>query len=88
MGNWDHDQCSGYGKYFYYNGDINDGQWTNHFRHGPGIHIYGDTGIKWQGSWHNGIRVMATPETQASMVRVVDALTAHIALHCFFNIIV
>jgi len=48
----------GYGRYYYYNGDIYDGAWQNHVRHGLGTYTYGDSGGQWTGTWNNGIRVV------------------------------
>ena len=57
-GGWELDKRVGYGRYYYYNGDIYDGTWQNHVRHGHGTYTYGDSGAQWTGSWNNGIRVV------------------------------
>jgi len=63
----------GYGRYFYYNGDVYDGTWQNHVRHGHGTYTYGDSGVQWTGTWNNGIRVVdsgAIASTINDIVRV------------------
>ena len=57
-GGWEQDKRVGYGRYYYYNGDIYDGPWQNHVRHGHGTYTYGDSGVQWTGTWNNGIRVV------------------------------
>ena len=58
IGGWEQDKRVGYGRYYYYNGDVYDGTWQNHVRHGHGTYTYGDSGAQWTGTWNNGIRVV------------------------------
>ena len=43
-GSWVDDQRCGFGKYYYVNGDIYEGEWQNHVRHGQGTYTYAETG--------------------------------------------
>lgn len=43
-GSWVDDQRCGFGKYYYINGDIYEGEWQNHVRHGQGTYTYAETG--------------------------------------------
>lgn len=63
-GAWENDQRHGIGKYYYFNGDVYDGSWQNHVRHGHGEYTYGDSGIKWTGTWNNGVRVTDVNQVQ------------------------
>ena len=47
-GSWVDDQRSGFGKHYYVNGDIYEGEWQNHVRHGQGVYTYAETGKKVQ----------------------------------------
>lgn len=53
-GSWAEDQRSGFGKYYYVNGDTYEGEWQNHVRHGKGTYFYAATGSKYCGLWNNG----------------------------------
>ena len=55
-GSWVDDQRCGTGKYYYINGDIYDGEWQNHVRHGQGVYYYSETGTKYMGTWKEGKR--------------------------------
>jgi len=58
LGSWVNDQRVGFGIYYYYNGDIYEGEWFNHVRHGVGTYTYGETGVKYYGTWIEGKRVI------------------------------
>jgi radial spoke head protein 1 len=55
-GSWVDDQRCGSGKYYYVNGDIYDGEWQRHVRHGQGNYHYKETGSKYVGTWKEGKR--------------------------------
>ena len=55
-GSWTDDQRCGSGKFYYVNGDIYDGEWSAHVRHGLGSYTYADTGSRYVGRWKNGQR--------------------------------
>jgi len=55
-GSWADDQRCGSGKFYYVNGDIYDGEWNSHVRHGLGSYTYADTGSRYVGMWKNGQR--------------------------------
>ena len=38
------------------NGDTYEGEWKNHKRHGRGTYTFVDLGVKYCGSWKDGIR--------------------------------
>jgi len=48
---------NGRGRYRYVNGDIYDGEWLSHVRHGSGQYTYAANGIVYSGTWENGRRV-------------------------------
>jgi len=56
-GNWVDDMRSGHGWYRYVNGDIYEGEWSNHVRHGNGKYTYSANGVVYSGTWENGRRV-------------------------------
>jgi len=70
IGGWEQDKRVGYGRYYYYNGDIYDGTWQNHVRHGHGTYTYGDSGAQWTGTWNNGIRVVDRAGDVETFLRV------------------
>ena len=39
------------------NGDVYDGEWSHHVRHGSGQYTYAANGIVYTGTWENGRRV-------------------------------
>ena len=55
-GSWVDDQRCGSGKFYYVNGDVYDGEWKAHVRHGLGTYTYADTGSRYVGMWKNGRR--------------------------------
>ena len=55
-GSWVDDQRCGKGKFYYVNGDIYDGEWKDHVRHGLGSYTYADTASCYVGLWKNGQR--------------------------------
>ena len=55
-GGWADDQRCGSGKFYYVNGDVYDGEWSAHVRHGHGSYTYADTGSRYVGMWKNGQR--------------------------------
>jgi len=48
---------SGHGRYLYVNGDIYDGEWAHHVRHGSGQYTYAANNIIYSGTWEYGRRV-------------------------------
>ena len=55
-GCWADDQRCGKGKFYYVNGDIYDGEWRAHVRHGLGSYTYADTASCYVGMWKDGRR--------------------------------
>ena len=55
-GCWADDQRCGKGMFYYVNGDIYDGEWQAHVRHGLGTYTYADTGSQYVGMWKEGRR--------------------------------
>jgi hypothetical protein len=45
----------GYGKEYYKNGDVFDGEWDNDLKHGKGVHFYAN-GDKFNGRYVKGKR--------------------------------
>ena len=48
---------SGHGRYRYLNGDIYDGEWAHHVRHGSGQYTYAANKVVYTGRWEYGRRV-------------------------------
>jgi len=67
---------SGHGTYRYVNGDIYDGEWSGHVRHGSGQYTYVVNGMVYTGTWEHGRRVGAghvTVADHSTTVKVVSA---------------
>ncbi|KAL7054967.1 hypothetical protein AAHC03_024390 [Spirometra sp. Aus1] len=42
------------GTYYYINGDVYEGEWRNHLRHGQGKYTFAATGLVYSGLWKEG----------------------------------
>ncbi|KER25461.1 hypothetical protein T265_07084 [Opisthorchis viverrini] len=54
LGLWVENQRNGVGKYTYVNGDVYEGEWRDHLRHGQGSYTFAASKLRYEGTWKEG----------------------------------